>query len=144
MHFMVMNGTAWQLSDDYFHPLSSIINLIPHYTPFFSCIPHLARTKKGKSLQEEDSSPDEQAESDGNCGVTVFKLEGVALGQRKAHLTVKRFSTGVSTETSGPEVGEVSLTAEKAPYHSMDWDKIGHRWASQVTFHFKPLGFPGF
>lgn len=35
VHFMVMNGTAWQSSDHHFHSLSCIINLIPHYTLFF-------------------------------------------------------------------------------------------------------------
>lgn len=66
------------------------------------------------------------------------------MGQHEVSITVKRFSTGISTETSGPEVGKVSLTAEKEPYHSMDQDKTGHRWASQVASHFNPLGFPGF
>ena len=70
MHFMVMNGTAWQLSDYYFHLLSCIINLRP-ITHFFSCIPHIARTKKGKKPCKEPASPEEWANSDGNDGAGV-------------------------------------------------------------------------
>lgn len=57
VHFMVMNGTAWQLSDYYFHSLPCNINLIPHYMPFFSCIPHASRTKKGNSHAQATASP---------------------------------------------------------------------------------------
>lgn len=74
MHFMVMNGTAWQLSDYYFHSLSCIINLILHYTPFFSCIPHRARTKKGKSPVKKTASPEEQADFDENWEVIASNL----------------------------------------------------------------------
>jgi hypothetical protein len=79
---MVMSGTAWQLSDYYFHSLSCIINLIPHYTPFFSCIPHTARTKKGKSLEKMTVAPD-QTNSDENGGVIASGLQGWILADRK-------------------------------------------------------------
>lgn len=69
-HFMVMYGSAWQRSDNYFHLLSCIINLIPHYMPFFSCIPYPARTKKGKSPAKKPTSPEEQATSDASGGVS--------------------------------------------------------------------------
>lgn len=81
VHFMVMNGTAWQLSDHHFHSLSCIINLILHYTPFFfSCILHTARTKKGKSPAKKTESREEQASLDGNCGATALSFGGVAFG----------------------------------------------------------------
>lgn len=63
-----MNGTAWQLSDYSFHSLSCIIHLTPHYTPFFHAFLTQQGQRKAKSCKEA-ASPEEQANSDGNCGV---------------------------------------------------------------------------
>ena len=71
MHFMVMNGTAWQLSDYYFHLLSCIINLRPISHCFFHAFLISKGQRKAKSLAKKPSSPEEWANSDGNDGVGV-------------------------------------------------------------------------
>lgn len=60
--FMAMNGTAWRCSHSYSHVPPDDINPSPHYTPFFSCMSHSERTKRGKGIKE-------QTNSGGNGGV---------------------------------------------------------------------------